>query len=394
VSPFFDYEAVSKTGSVEKGSVMATDAAAARLKLRRTGISSVLSLEPSDAERMRKRSVSASRLQETLTSLAILLKGGLPLLAALQAVGSRTRSAAVRSALLSMSSAVESGQSLTDAAAATGMFPDYLLAGVRVGEESGRLAESLTRAADALARENAFRRRMEGILLYPVVVFTFSMFVIGFLMAFVVPKLTEIFEGSTYPLPMLTRALLVVSHFIQSAGPASSAGLVAILAAAAVFSRTEKGQVGKERLMFRLAVFRKIAMARWLSSLSVLLESGLDLVKALDVSKASAGSRLISDEVDRIRDGLRRGRSFSHLVSEQPLMDVVPAELLASGESGGQLKTVCAVSASALEEEASRELERFAVLLEPALILSLGILAGVIVVSVLLPIVDLSRTLQ
>lgn len=392
MSPFFQYEAVSKGGTVERGSVMASDPADARTKLRRTGMSSVVSLEPVDA--LQKRSVSPSRLQEALTSLSILIKGGLPILAAIQAVSARSRNSTLRSALLSMSSAVESGQSLTDAAAATGIFPEHLLAGMKVGEESGKLAESLTRAAEALARENAFRRRMEGILLYPCVVFSFSMIVIGFLITFVVPKLTEIFEGSTQTLPILTRILIAFSNFIQSYGP-----LVGILFAACVlgawtYFKTDRGGRTRERMLFRLPVMRKIALSRWMMSLSVLLESGLDLIRALEVSKASTGSRMLSEEIDRIKDGLRRGRSFSALVAERPMFDVIPSELLAAGESGGQLRSVCGAASAALEEESTRGLERFAVILEPALILSLGIFSGVIVVSVLLPIADLSKTIQ
>ena len=392
MSPFFQYEAVSRTGGVERGAVMATDLGDARSKLRRTGLTSVLNLEP--AQVLEKRRVSPALLQESLTSLAILLKGGLPLLGALQAVSTRSRSAAIRSSFLSMTAAVESGQSLTDAAAATGIFPTHLLAGVRVGEETGRLGESLTLAADALARENAFRRRMEGILMYPAVVFTFSMGVIGFLITFVVPKLMEIFEGSSQPLPVLTRILIFVSHFIQTAGPALAAALGIAVIGGLLFLKTEAGAMAKEAFFYRFAVMRKIALSRWLSSLSVLLNSGLDLVKALDISKESAGGYSLPLEIEHIREGLRRGRSFSVLVAERPMFDVVPSELLASGESGGQLKSVCAIAANALEEESARQLERFAVILEPLLILALGLFTGLIVVSVLLPIVDLSKTIQ
>lgn len=392
MSPFFQYEAVSKSGGVERGAVMATDLVDARTKLRRTGLASVLNLEP--AEVMVRRPVSLSRLQETLTSLSILLKGGLPLLAALESVSSRARSPAIRSAILSMSSAVESGQSLTDAAAATGIFPPHLLAGIRVGEESGKLAESLTRCAEALARENAFRRRMEGILMYPIIVFTFSMFVIGFLITFVVPKLTDMFEGTTQTLPLLTRALLAFSSFIQTAGPMIALFLTILLIAGIIFIKTETGIRVKERTMYRFAVLRKIVLARWLGSLAVLLDSGLDLVKALGVSKDSVGSRELALEIEQVQEGLRRGRSFSALIAERGMFDVVPSELLASGESGGQLKSTCAVASKALEEEASQELERFSVILEPLLILSLGLFAGMIVVSILLPIVDLSKAIQ
>lgn len=379
-------------GGVERGAVMASDLVDARAKLRRSGLASVVNLEP--AETLKKRSVSAALLQETLTSLSILLKGGLPLLSALQAVSRRARSGAIRSAILSMTGAVETGQSLTDAAASTGIFPSHLLAGIRVGEESGRLAESLTRAADALARENAFRRRMETILLYPALVFTFSMFVIGFLITFVVPKLTTIFEGSTQTLPILTRVLLGVSTAMQTAGPSLAAVLSVALVAGLFFLKTEKGELAKEGFLFSFPVLRKIGISRWLGALSVLLESGLDLIKALEVSKDASGSRRLSKEIEFLREGLRRGRSFSVLVSERPMFDVVPTELLASGESGGQLRSVCAVAAKALEEEAAHQLERFALILEPLLILGLGLLTGAIVVSVLLPIVDLSRSIQ
>lgn len=392
MSPFFQYEAVSKIGAVERGTVMATDVTDARAKLRQTGLLSVLNLEPTST--IRRRRISPSKLQETLTSLSILLQSGLPILTALQSVSKRTRSGVMRSALLSMYGAVESGQPLTDAAATTGIFPSHLLAGIRVGEESGKLAESLSRAADALARENAFRQRMEGILMYPFVVFTFSMFVIGFLITFVVPQLTEIFEGSTARLPVTTRGLLAVSGFIQAFGPMLAMAVAAGAIGFYVFSRTDRGTDLLERTLFRFEVMRKIYVSRWLGSLATLLDSGLDLVRALDVSKDSAGLNLMAGEMDHLRDGLRRGRSFSALVEERPMLDVVPSELLAAGEAGGKLRSVCAAAARALEEEAARQLERFAVLLEPILILSLGLFCGLIVASVLLPIVDMSRAIQ
>lgn len=392
MSPFFQYEAVSKAGAVEGGTVMATDVTDARAKLRQMGLLSVLNLEPTAT--IRRRRISPAKLQETLTSLSILLQSGLPILTALQSVSKRTRSSVIRSALLSMYGAIESGQSLTDAAATTGIFPAHLLAGIRVGEESGKLADSLSRAAEALARENAFRRRMEGILMYPIVVFTFSMFVIGFLVTFVVPQLTEIFEGSTARLPVTTRGLLAVSGFIQGFGPMLAVAVAAGAIGSYIFSRTDRGNDLLERMLFRFEVMRKLYVSRWLASLATLLESGLDLVRALEVSKDSAGLRLMADEMEHLREGLRRGRSFSALVEERPALDVVPSELLASGESGGKLRSVCAAAARALEEEAAREMERFAVLLEPILILSLGLFCGLIVASVLLPIVDMSRAIQ
>ncbi len=392
MSPFFQYEAVSKAGSVERGTVMASDMVDARTKLRQTGLASVLTVEPAGS--IQRRRISPARLQETLGSLAILLQSGMPILAAIQSVSKRTRSGAIRSALLSMYGAVESGQSMTDAAAATGIFPAHLLAGIRVGEESGKLADALQRAAATLERENAFRRRMEGILLYPLVVFTFSMFVIGFLITFVVPRLTEIFEGSPVKLPLTTRALLAVSGFIHAAGPAIAVVLAAAAAAGWMFLTTDRGILFREQALFRVEVVRKIYVSRWLASLGTLLESGLDLVRALEVCKDAAGSRLLAVEMDALRDGLRRGRSFSVMVEERPAFDVVPAELMASGESGGKLRMVCAAASKALEEEAARQLERFAVILEPVLILSLGIFCGIIVVSVLLPIIDLSKAVQ
>ncbi|MBI4180139.1 type II secretion system F family protein [bacterium] len=392
MSPFFQYEALSKTGLLERGEVMASDPADARVKLRRTGLTSVLAVEP--VERLHKRKISSTALQDALSSLSILLKAGLPLLPSLQSVSSRARSAGIRSAFLSMSGAVEGGQSLTDAATVTGIFPDSLLAGMRVGEESGRLAETLTRAADALAKENAFRRRMEGLLMYPCIVFTVSMIVIGFLLAFVVPQLSRIFEGSTQPLPWITRGLLAVSGFINAWGTHVAVLLVIALAGALVFTRTETGGRLQARMLLHIGVIRNMYLSRWLAALAVLLESGVDLVKALDVSRVAGGNRELSPVIDGLRDGVKRGRSFTALLREQPVFVDVPSELLAAGESGGQLRSACAACAATLEDQVARRLERFATLLEPLLLCGLGLLAAGIVVSVLLPIMELSGSIR
>lgn len=391
MSPFFQYQAVSRGGDMADGSVTAANLTDARRKLRKLGMA-VVSVEPGRAPAPKIPPLEI--LHEFLKSLSLLLRSGLPLLTALTAQAKRTRHTGLRAALLSMADAVESGRSLADSAHDSAVFPHSVIAALRVGEESGKLSDALSRVAQSIDEERQFRRKIEGLMFYPVMVLSMSMLVLTFLLTYVVPGLAEVLTQSDRPVPALTRFLIFTSTFLAEAGPYIGAALIVALLAGSAFMRSARGQEMKHRTIFRAGWARDILVARFFLSLSVLLESGLDLLKALDVCRDSAGNVALEDEIVHIRESVKRGRGLTSTMEESPTFENSPLEIVAAGESSGDLAASLASSGRYLQDRVALRLERTATLLEPLILVAVAFVVGLIVISILLPIADMSTSIR
>ncbi|MDA8095068.1 MAG: type II secretion system inner membrane protein GspF [Betaproteobacteria bacterium] len=393
----FKYEAVGDDGHLVKGVLEADTPRQARLSLRARGLTAVsLDTLSGGASRTWRAGPGAAQLNVLTRELATLLNAGLTVEQTLTACIEHLESHAVRQLLAAIRADVLAGLSFGQALAKQPRsFPAIYLALVDSGERSGQLGAVMLRLADYLDNRQRLRQKVGLAFVYPAIVTTVAVLVVGGLLTYVVPQIAGVFEDSGQPLPWLTRALIALSQWLAHAWPVLFA--LAALAALAVRRALKEARWRRfagERAL-RLPVLgrmvRAINTARFAASLAILVGSGVPLLSALDAAAAVVGNvpmRLAAEEAMR---KVREGVSLARALSQSGLFPPMMIHLVASGETSGQLAAMLDRVASQQALEVEGRISMLVTLLEPALILAMGATVLVIVLAILLPIFDMNQ---
>jgi len=279
------------------------------------------------------------------------------------------------------------------------IFSPFFINMVRAGEASGTLNIVLERLADFSETQQALRGKIRAALAYPVFMFLIGSAVLFFLIAFVVPNITRIFEEMHQTLPAITVFLITVSRFLESFWWAIVIALVvSIVVLRYLIRNTERGHRFWDRLKISLPVIgtlnRKMAVARFGRTLGTLLESGVPLLMALEISKNVINNSLIADAVQKASDEVREGQSLSAPLAKSGLFPPIATEMVGVGEQSGNLEQMLYKIADAYEKEAESSVTTMTSMLEPVMILVMGLVVGFIVVSILLPIFEMNQLIR
>ncbi|MEM7403570.1 MAG: type II secretion system F family protein, partial [Myxococcota bacterium] len=266
---------------------------------------------------------------------------------------------------------------------------------VRAGEASGTLDVVLQRLADFTESQANLRSKVIGALTYPMVMMLVALVVLGIILTTVVPRMTRIFEHSNMTLPLITRFMLGVSEFMQSYW-----WLLIILAIVAgyIFSRwktTETGRAKWDRLCLQLPVFgpiiQMVAVARFARTLSTLLSSGVPLLTTLQIVRNVVASEPLEQAVDAVRDAVREGEDIATPLRKSGLFPPMVTHMIAIGERSGQLEEMLKRVAGTYEQRVDGQVSMLTSLLEPIMIVLMGGIVGIILFSVLLPMMQMSQ---
>jgi len=403
--PVFEYEALSSSGKALRGIIDAESMRTARIKLRSQGVYPTEIREETAAATHPETSfrlfsgVPPKELARTFRQLATLVGAGIPLVSSFSALIDQTGNPVLRKVLTQTRESVREGGSLADALAAhPRAFPPILVGLVRAGEVSGALGLTLSRWADFSEHQAALRQRVRAALTYPVFMFFIGAGVLFFLMAFVVPTVTRVFSDLGQALPWPTLILMAVSDFLGRFWWALAAAFILFTLWARKFLRSEKGGLFWDRLKMKIPLarelHRKLALSRWSRTLGTLLSGGLPLLQALEYSQGVAGNRLFSRAIAQARERVREGEEVALSLKESGLFPSVVLEMVAVGEKSGELPPMLEKVASSLENEAESDLRGLIALLEPLMILIMGVGVGFIALSVLLPILEMSQVIR
>jgi len=402
--PVYEYVALNQNGRTVKGTLDAESVRAARQRLRGQGIhptdikeSEVLRIESKtrDIKRFFKSDrVSAAQRAVATRQLATLVGAGLPLVAALQALSEQTESEVLKRVLVRVREEVEQGSSLARAMGGfPKVFPRLYVNLVTSGEASGKLDSVLQNLADHLEAQMELRRRVYAALAYPVLMLFICGLVIIALLTYVVPKIVEIFERQNLVLPLPTRLTLALSSFLVNYWY-----VIILLAVLSVwlfvfYYRQPEGRKRVDGLLLRLPIYGrlylKISTARVARTLSTLLSSGVELLTALNISKNIAANVLLVEALEKARDGVREGRSLAGELSRAGVFPVMLCHMIAVGEKSGELETMLERASKAYENEVNAALSGLTALLEPIMMILVGIIVLCIMISVLLPMTDM-----
>ena len=400
--PVYEYKGVTSHGKQVSGVQDGEGLKAVRAKLKKDGIV-VLEIHEGGERRIlgsREFRFTSGRvrlgdLANATRQLATLLSSGLPLMDALTVLVEQEEAPALKSALSSVRDAVREGASLADALKANPrVFSQLYMNMVSAGEASGTLEITLDRLADFLDDQVRFRGRFAAALAYPALMTVIGVGVLFFLFAFVMPRVVGMFQDMKQQLPFITLALLWVVKFFSTLWWA----ILIVLGGIAYYVRryvaTPAGKAWLDSRMLRLPVFgsliRMIAISRFTRTLGTLLQSGVPTLTALDIVRSVVGNTVLADAIQKARENVREGEPIADPLRRSRLFPPVVVQMVAVGEKSGELEKMLLKISDSFDRTVETRITALMSLLEPVIILVMGLVVGFIVIAILLPILQMS----
>ncbi|MCH2171256.1 type II secretion system inner membrane protein GspF [Myxococcota bacterium] len=405
--PVYAYKGVTTAGKSTRGHLDAESLRAARGKLKHDGIFLTELVEaagkttaPSTAARSALPSlqrVSGLDLALVTRQAATLLGAGIPLVDGLGALTEQTEHPRLKSVLGTVRDRVNEGSSLADAMAQSRVFPDLYVSMVRAGEAGGALETVLERLADYLESQVRLRNKVSSILIYPAVMFGFALIVVGVLVTVVLPQITELLQSLNQPLPFYTRWIITASDFARDFWWAIGLGMIGFAAAARASIATERGREVFDRFKLKLPVIgrivRLLGIARFSRTLSTLLAGGVAIVRALETAKHVANNRVLGDAIDLAKESITEGATLARPLRASGQFPPLVTHMIQVGEQSGQLESMLSKVADTYEEQIETTMSRLTAILEPFLILLMVGIVMVIILSTLVPLLQVTSAL-
>jgi len=405
----FEYVALDEKGHQRKGFIDAPGVAAARQKLREENVYPV---EINQAENRKETAlsgalkiniwqrVSANDVSIFTRQLSTLLGSGMPLVPSLSILMKQAKNPLLKKSLAQIREQVNEGKSLTEGMSNfPQIFPPFYLNMVRAGEASGTINLVLERLADFSENQQTLMNKIRSALAYPLIMLFMGTAVIFLLMTFVVPKITGIFSDMHQTLPVITIILITISNFLKSFW-----WLILILLAATIAAfkymttGTEAGKRLWDNAKLKIPVWgqvnRKIAIARFSRTLATLLQSGVPLLAAMEIVRNVVNNIIIGEAISKASKDLEEGKGLSGPLTQSGIFPPLVTEMIAVGEQSGTLERMLNRIATAYETEAQTDILVMTSLLEPIMILVMGLIVGFIVFSILLPIFGMNQLVR
>jgi type IV pilus assembly protein PilC len=343
----------------------------------------------------RPRGGKAKCIASFMRQLAVLVSTGTPVVDALQALENQTKDPLWRGVVADIRSRVEDGAPLSDSLAAHPKFFDTVSRSlVRAGESGGRLDVMLQRLADLTRQQLKVRQTVIGAMVYPVLLITVSVNVLVVMLCFVMPRFAGLFKTLDVPLPPTTKFLMGLSNFLVHDWWIALLALAGGVTGLVVWLRSAPGRLAVHTALIRLPQLGKVSRsfytARFARLMGLLLESKVPLLECLELTRASTVNTHYIALLDRSRDGLTRGESFSQTLGGTTLITASVCEAIRNGERSGQVGTVLSSMADFLEEENEVLVKALTSLLEPAILITLGVVVGIVATSMFMPLFDLT----
>ena len=346
-----------------------------------------------------RRRLTARTLAHMSRQLADLLGGGLTLFYALALLAEQTEDRTLRAIITDVAQAVHEGQSFSEALANhPHVFSPLYLSMIKAGETGGALEAVLGRLADLLTAQSEFRSRVLSALLYPLVVLSMGLITVVVLLTYVVPKLTILFAETGQVLPLPTRLLLGISDALSHGWWLWLIGWVAVLAGWRMGARNPAGRATVDRWILQTPLVgplvRKSQTAQFTRNLGGMIAQGVPVLQALEVAGSTMANTILRRAVERMQQAVREGESVASALALTHQFPAFVGNLIAVGEESGTLDSALLKIAMSYERETERALRVLTTVLEPLLIVIVGVIVMFIVIAMLLPIFQLGLVAQ
>lgn len=334
-----------------------------------------------------------------ISQLALMLEIGTSLTNALQAAADQTKNPAFETVIRSMKLDLEEGRQLSDAMSRhPQIFKSVFVSMVKAGETGGYLKGILERTVEMQEKRQALITQVQSTLMYPLVLCVLSTVVIIFVLAGILPKFTVLFEGKEHVLPFSTRFLMALSASIKLYWWVYLVSIAGLILALKFFKDSEHGQALIDRFLVGAPLLsrisNKIYTAQFLRTLGNLMESQVPLIEALKVTQDTFSNRHFKLFIAKVMSHVKQGGRFSQPFADNPYVMESVKQMVATGEEVGSLPKVMLRLAVFYDNEIEQELKKIASMIEPVALIVMGIVVGLIVSSVILPIFKLSHTIH
>jgi general secretion pathway protein F len=404
--PIYSYKGIDAAGKKVAGTVDGENVKAARARLRK------LNVFPTDvSEAGQKKGISlggeinilkmfqrvrAPELANMTRQLAVLVAANIPLVDSLTALVEQVENPLLKETLSKIRERVTEGGRLADSMRSyPKIFSELYTNMIAAGEASGALETVLKRLADITEKQAQLQSKVKGALTYPIVMAIVGMLLMGFLLVTVVPKITKIFEDTKATLPLPTRVLVAVSHFLSSYWYVVIL-LIPILAYAYNrFKKSEKGTNYIDRMKLKAPIFgqifRMLAISRFCRTLATMMASGVQLLTAMDIVKNIVENSILTKVIEETKNSVKEGESIAEPLRRSGQFPPIVTQMISIGEKTGELETMLERVADNYEQLVDTKVSTLTTLLEPLMIVVMGAVVSAIVLSILLPILKLNQ---
>jgi type IV pilus assembly protein PilC len=328
-----------------------------------------------------------------------MLDAGLPLLEALNTQYKQTKNRLLKNAIREIAKDVEGGYTLAEAMKKhKKVFSDLYVNMVEAGEKGGALGEILARLAEYLEKMADIQRKIKGAMIYPVIVICVMIVALAALLIFVIPTFAGLYQGFGAQLPTLTRIVIAVSNFVKGNILLLLGVTIGVVALIYGWYRTTSGKEVLDRVILKVPILgglvHKTSLARFSRTLSTLLNSGVDLMEAMEITARTTGNRVVQHGIVRARNSIREGSTISRPLEQARIFPPLVVQMVAIGEQSGNLDEMLSKVADFYDKEVDAAVEALTTALEPIIMVLLGGIVGTMVIAMYLPIFKLIPTLM
>lgn len=405
----FEYKALNAKGKTKNGIVDADSTAAAQAKLRQQNLFPV-SLDRISSEvnsKGKKTGLSSleiglfSRISSSEVSMitrltATLLSAGFPLVKSVATVAAQTRSKTLQKVLSRVKDAIEEGSSFADALALyPRVFSSVYINMVRAGESSGTLEIVLERLADFSEKREETQKKIMAALAYPAVMSVVGFLVLVILLTYIVPGIVQIFSDLNQSLPLLTRLLIDISDFFSRYWWAVVMMPLVIAGGVVLIRKTEKGVLFTDQAVLSMPVagplMGKLIAARFSRTLGSLLENGVPMLASLKIARSITGNRVVSDVIGSAAERVEQGGELGDTLARSRVFPKLATQMIKVGEKSGEIEKMLSKSADLYEKDVQAAITAATAIIEPVIILVMGVVVGLIIMAICLPIVEINQ---
>ena len=395
--PTYKYKTTVK-GQVQSGEIEAESeqGAIAKLKQKNISVTSVKKKFESDFL-SNKKPITERDIVIFTRQFSTMVDAGLPLVQCLEILGKQADNPAFGDIIMKIKTDIESGSNLSDAMRKHPKVFNALYANlVEAGEAGGILDTILGRLANYIEKALALKKKVKSAMVYPGAIITVAFVVVAFLMVFVIPTFATMFEGGGAELPGPTAIVMGVSEFFREQWYFIIGGPVLFFFLFKKVYATERGNIEIDRLFLKLPVMgmliRKVSTAKFSRTLGTLLASGVPLIEGMDICARTAGNKIVEIAILNAIEAIKEGETIAAPLARESVFPPMVIQMIDVGESAGALDAMLSKIADFYDEEVDTAVEAMTALLEPALMVFLGVIVGFIVVAMYLPIFKMGET--
>ncbi|MEZ0344283.1 MAG: type II secretion system F family protein [Caldimicrobium sp.] len=393
--PFFEWKGKSVSGEVRSGVLEAPNPQVVEVYLRRLNIIPIKIQQKKESTfKLQLKRVKDKELALFTRQFATVLEAGLPIVRGLETLALQQKNPFFKEVLSDIKRKVEGGNSLSEAMANyPKIFSTLYLQMVRSGESSGNLDVVLKRLAAYLEKIIALKSKIKHAMIYPSVIVFVTIVVVSIIMLYVIPKFAELFREAGQTLPLPTQILINISYNFKSIFGIFVLSLIALAVFIKYYRRSEQGKYNTDKILLKLPLlgqlFHKAALSRVARTLANLIAAGIPLLQALSIAGETSGNKVIEKAMEDIKVNVSAGHTIADPMFFTGVFPYMVVEMVRIGEMSGNLEEMLTKVADFYEEEVDRTVQTLSTLIEPILLIILGVIIGGILVALYLPIFQL-----